>query len=352
MAPTANTTTAEEAVARWNALVTANFPQLTESVRHAVESLRTLDRSIEEQRVLTRALALSHEDADALLGRLPGLLATYHVELETLVAQVNRTLDTGSALEAHLVELSDGEQAPVRKMDWAETVGASQEEAHLRARVKELEAEVERLRATSATAPPADPDQERVLRMQDELVNLRQTMQQLSEPVEDAPGLTLEDPAAAIREHAFDPDGKRRPMGLILVKAGVITPEQLETALSQQRNAWNRHLGGILVDLGFVNDEAVAQAIAAQTRTPFVRLSDEHIDRQATSLIARKMAVHHMAIPLTFEMNDLRVAMANPLDLVALEDLKLATGRPVSPVVATTRDIEKTIDRIYGQSAG
>ena len=352
MAQTANSTEAEQVVARWNALVTANFPQLSESTREAIQSLRDLDDSIESQRVLTRALALSHEDGAELLDSLPKLLASYHIELETLVIQVNRMLDAGSALEANLAELSDGDRAPVRKMDWAETVGASEEEVHLRARVKELEAEVEQLRSTSATEPTEDLSDKRVLRMQDEIVSLRQTVQELGESGDGAPGLSIDDPASAIREHAFDVQGKRRPMGLILVKAGIISPEQLETALSQQRNAWNRHLGGILVDLGFVNDESVAQAIAAQTRTPFVRLSDEHIDRQATSLIARKMAAHHLAIPITFEMNDLRVAMANPLDLVALEDVKLATGRPVSPVVATTRDIEQTINRIYGRSDG
>jgi predicted nuclease with TOPRIM domain len=340
-------TTLDDAVARWNALVTANFPALKHSLEAARGGLGDLAKAIEERRILSRALLRESGHGSNDLEALAPALAGFHVELEALTAQINRTLTAGFALQTRVSDLAAKPAAPIRLVDWDDAPSPNIEIARLRKRVAELEEQTDAMRealesmdgATAETSPV-------VYQMQDEIVRLRQTMEVLQLP--DDEQLPTGNAAEQIRSHAFDAEGKRRPMGLILVKAGVITTEQLEAALSQQRNAWNRHLGAILVDLGFVEDEAVAQAIAAQTRVDFVRLSDQRIDREAASLVSRKMALHHMALPIAFMMNDLVVAMANPLDLVALEDLKLATGRPVHAVVATTKDLQKTIDRIYG----
>jgi len=340
-------TTLDDAVARWNALVTANFPSLKVSLDAARSGLGELASAIEDRRILSRALLRESGHGSADLEALPPALAGFHVELEALAAQINRTLTAGYALQTRVSDLAGNPAAPIRLVDWSEAHDPAVETARLRLRVSELEEQTDAMRqalesmdGASTETPPV------VYQMQDEIVRLRQTMEVLQLP--DDEQLPVGNAAEQIRTHAFDAEGKRRPMGLILLKAGVITTEQLEAALSQQRNAWNRHLGAILVDLGFVEDESVAQAIAAQTRVDFVRLSDQRIDREAASLVSRKMALHHMALPISFMMNDLVVAMANPLDLVALEDLKLATGRPVHAVVATTKDIQKTIDRIYG----
>ncbi|MBI1318546.1 MAG: hypothetical protein GC168_06320 [Candidatus Hydrogenedens sp.] len=339
----------DAAITRWNALVTANFPAIKHSLEAARSGLGEFARAFEEKRILSQSLARRQDLAPEDLEKLPTTLAAYHVELEALVTQVNRALESGSQLHTQLARLSGGAAPKVELLAWSDRPAPSPEERRLRAQVAQLQQELERLRA-SASADESGSRPSVVHDMQDEIVRLRQTMEVLQLP--DADMEAAADLETNIRAHAFDSEGKRRPMGLILVKAGVISTEQLEAALSQQRNAWNRHLGSILVELGFVDDEAVAQAIAAQTRVKFVRLSDFHIDREAASLVSRKMAVHHMALPIAFRMNDLMVAMANPLDLVALEDLKLATGRPVSAVVATSRDLQLTIDRVYGTAKG
>lgn len=152
-----------------------------------------------------------------------------------------------------------------------------------------------------------------------------------------------------IRSIAYDDQGHRRPMGRILVEAGLISTGQLEVALQEQRSAWNRHLGAILVDLGFVSEEAIAQTLAAQIQAAFVHMPDEYVGADAVSKISGQMARHHTCIPLRIDGGRLVLAMANPFDLIALEDIKLAAGCDVEPVVAAAKDIRVAIKEHYPQ---
>jgi hypothetical protein len=343
------------ALRKWNAIATASFPDLKESLEEARRELGDLLHAIEERRVLSQNILLKGNGTGEALANLPDLLATYHVELRTLAVQANRALRSGREVAGTLGSLS-GSKLTLRDISVAEppeTAGDDGLVEALRARVAELESNGNHthlsvpsggsLEIEPIIVPPAP------IALQDELARLRREVEELREESELAvPDEPVEE---RIQDEAFDDSGKRRPMGLILLKAGLISTEQLEKALSHQRSAWNRHLGSILVELGFVEEEAVARAIAAQTRVEFVRLREQTPQMDAVRLVSRKLAEHHTVIPLRTHMNDLLVAMANPLDLVALEDLKLASGRPIQPLVATAHDIATAIARYYGALA-
>jgi hypothetical protein len=145
------------------------------------------------------------------------------------------------------------------------------------------------------------------------------------------------------------PVGAKRPMGAILLEAGIISEQQLDRALREQRSSWNRHLGAVLVELGFAKEETIARALAVQSRFPFVELTKEKITRQAVRLIPERLAQLHTCMPLYVYGNALRVAVANPYDLIALEDLRLAASRRIDPVVATARDIREAIQLWYAK---
>jgi hypothetical protein len=157
-------------------------------------------------------------------------------------------------------------------------------------------------------------------------------------------------PSSAPGEDATPlPVGAKRPMGAILLEAGIISEQQLDRALREQRSSWNRHLGAVLVELGFAKEETIARALAVQSRFPFVELTKEKITRQAVRLIPERLAQLHTCMPLYVYGNALRVAVANPYDLIALEDLRLAASRRIDPVVATARDIREAIQLWYAK---
>lgn len=148
-----------------------------------------------------------------------------------------------------------------------------------------------------------------------------------------------------IREAASSPEGHKVPMGQILTSAGVVTERQLQSALGYQREGRRQALGGLLVDLGYTTEDAIAQALAAQLALPYVVLADEPVDPAAVSVVPAHLARRHAAFPLNLNGHALCVAMANPLDLIALEDLRIASNRHIRPCVAARGEITSHIDR-------
>ena len=144
---------------------------------------------------------------------------------------------------------------------------------------------------------------------------------------------------ARIVEAAAAPEGHRVPMGAILCHAGLITQRQLENALDHQQKGRRKPLGSLLVDLGYTTEVAIAQTVAAQLDLPYVVLSRERIRNGAAGLVPLRMARRHAAMPIDYSDHSLVVAMANPLDLVALEDLHKASQKHIRPCVAAREDI-------------
>lgn len=140
---------------------------------------------------------------------------------------------------------------------------------------------------------------------------------------------------------------KVKKIGEILVDAGLITSGQLEEALNVSKRTGAR-LGRTLVNMGIVTEEGIAQALAHQFNIPYVSLSGVIIEPQVIKLIPEALARRYKVIPFAKEGNIIKVAMFDPLDVFATDDLKKASGYQILPSVATEKDIQKAIDHYYG----
>lgn len=144
---------------------------------------------------------------------------------------------------------------------------------------------------------------------------------------------------------------ERPRLGELLVDAGIITPEQLEIALSEKKRSRER-LGKILVRLGFTTENIIMDFLASQLGMEHINLSE--IEIQPFSIDVRREVLEtiirrHLVIPIAKEDNTLIVAMADPLDVFALDDLKRATKCDVKPVVASEEEIKEVIEKTYGK---
>src|SRR2546430_7824854 len=135
---------------------------------------------------------------------------------------------------------------------------------------------------------------------------------------------------------------KTKKLGEILVEEGLISHEQLEQALLEQSRT-DQLLGRILIDMKMVRESDLMAALAKQIGFRFVDLTDYQIDAGAAMLIPDQVARRYRALPIGYEENKLLVAMADPANLFALDDIRTITGMEVQPVVATAADIEGAI---------
>jgi type IV pilus assembly protein PilB len=168
------------------------------------------------------------------------------------------------------------------------------------------------------------------------------------ETAEPAPGPPRELTDRTLREYAFDAAHHRRRMGEILVAAGAIGQTQLSTALQRQESEPTRRLGTILVELGATTEIMIARVLAAQLQLPFTELSEDDISDQAVSLVTARLVRNHRTMPMRATNDAIVLAMSNPLDLIAIEDIELATGRRVEVVVATASQVAAAIETFYG----
>ncbi len=148
-------------------------------------------------------------------------------------------------------------------------------------------------------------------------------------------------------------DYKRRKirLGDLLVESNTITQKQLDYALEKQKGK-NMKLGEILVDEGILTEDDIAMALSKQLNLELVDLQNTAVDRTAAKLVPVNILKKYTMIPFAFSetnQNILRVAMENPLDTYAQEDISIITNYQVEPVVATTRSIMLAIDKYHGQ---
>jgi len=138
-------------------------------------------------------------------------------------------------------------------------------------------------------------------------------------------------------------------LGEILVREGLITQEQLRKALLEQKNSGMR-LGYTLVKLGFIEETEVSKMLARQYRMPAVDLSRFEVDAKILKLIPPDIATKHTVLPLKREGRTLTVAIADPNNVTAIEDIKFITRCDVFPVIAGEYTLRNAIDRYYQQS--
>ena len=146
---------------------------------------------------------------------------------------------------------------------------------------------------------------------------------------------------------------RKKRLGDLLIDAGVITSEQLSKALDKQKQT-RQKLGATLMEMDFTTEEEIAQALKEQLGMDFVDLRTVRVPPDVISLIPDSTILKKYTI-MPFEFNQehfgyLRVAMADPMDLVATDDLSIVTNLQIEPVVATASDIMAAIDRYYGSA--
>ncbi len=140
---------------------------------------------------------------------------------------------------------------------------------------------------------------------------------------------------------------KSKQLGQILIELGYITSEQLEQALEEHRQT-PKSLGRVLIDLGMIKEGDLVRALAEQVGLEFVDLADYPIDPTATTLLPDALARRYRAIPIGERDGKLLVAMSDPANVYALDDIRTITNRDVQPLVATAADVEHAIQKYAG----
>jgi type IV pilus assembly protein PilB len=138
-------------------------------------------------------------------------------------------------------------------------------------------------------------------------------------------------------------------LGEILVRENLLTPQQLREALDYQREHGGR-LGFNLVKLGLVSDEMVTAVLSRQYGVPSVNLDLFDVDPSVIRLIPRDVAEKYSVLPLSRVGATLTLAMVDPTNVFAMDDIKFMTGLNIEPVVVSEAGVQEAIDQYYGQS--
>jgi type IV pilus assembly protein PilB len=147
--------------------------------------------------------------------------------------------------------------------------------------------------------------------------------------------------------HTQLPSLNSRKLGEILVERGKITPQELQEALTIQKETGEK-LGEILLRKGLVTERDLFDALAQQLGAPYVDLSNYLIDPKVVALLPEKFCRQHKVVLIGEENGTLLLAMANPVDVVAIDRVEMMTRRKVKPLMAPAEDIERTINTYYG----
>ena len=138
-------------------------------------------------------------------------------------------------------------------------------------------------------------------------------------------------------------------LGDLLVREGLITRDQLQAALTEQRNTGMR-LGYTLVKLGIVEETEITKMLARQYRMPAVDLARFEVDPRIVKLVPGEVAVRHTVLPLKREGRTLTVAMSDPTNMTVVDDLKFITRYDIFPVIAGEYTLRTAIERYYEQT--
>ena len=145
---------------------------------------------------------------------------------------------------------------------------------------------------------------------------------------------------------------KKIRIGDVLVAAGAITEEQLQEGLAKQKET-GRKLGNALVDLGFISNDMLITVLTTQLGIDYIELKGAKIEEKVIHMVPDNMATKYQAIPIEIDPdnpNILKVAMADPMDIMAMDDIGLVTNLQVEPMLASEEGIRNAIDKYYGSA--
>jgi len=135
-------------------------------------------------------------------------------------------------------------------------------------------------------------------------------------------------------------------LGDLLVEGGKLTETQLMDALSKQKSS-GRKLGEILVDDGYVTEKDILETIEVQLGIPFINFSEINIDNKVVKTVPEKLARKYTLVPVALEGEELTIAMADPLNIFAIDDVKMTTGLKIQTAIGRSDQIMDTINKVY-----
>src|SRR5882724_2708859 len=140
-------------------------------------------------------------------------------------------------------------------------------------------------------------------------------------------------------------------LGEMLIKAGLLTPQKLQEALEYQKSNGGK-LGFNLVKLGFVKEEDITRVLSQQYGDPAISLAKIEIDDAVVKLIPSEVAQKYLIMPVSRTGATLTIAMVDPTNVFAMDDIKFMTGYNVEPVVASEIAILEAVQKYYPAKAG
>ncbi len=146
------------------------------------------------------------------------------------------------------------------------------------------------------------------------------------------------------------PSGIKERLSEILIKKGIISEEKLNQALQVQKDKGGS-LGDILVSNGVIGQRDLLAILSQELGIPPISLSKYKIDPEISKFIPKKIAINYQIMPVSKMGNVLTVAMSDPLNVFALDDIKNVTGMEISPIITTADDVNAAIEQNYGSAA-
>ena len=145
---------------------------------------------------------------------------------------------------------------------------------------------------------------------------------------------------------------KKIRVGDLLVEAGAITEEELQEALAYQKEHGGR-IGSVILEMGFISQELLITVLTTQMGIDYVEVRACKLDEDILKLVPENLVNKYKAIPIGYDENNpnvLRVAMVDPMDINAIDDIGIATNTQVEPLLAMEDDIMETIGKYYGNA--
>ncbi len=139
----------------------------------------------------------------------------------------------------------------------------------------------------------------------------------------------------------------RKRLGDLLLEVGMITQEQLDAAIDFQKKTGEK-LGNAITKLGYASEDDIIQVLEFQLGIPHVKLEKYNIEKLACSSIPESIARRYGLIPIKIDKGILTVAMSDPLNVFAIDDVRIYSGLEVQPVIANNASVIKAIDKYYG----
>ena len=137
-----------------------------------------------------------------------------------------------------------------------------------------------------------------------------------------------------------------KQLGELLLERNIISKNQLDKALSVQKERGGL-IGEVLVELGFAKEEDIAQSLTSQYGFPYLPLSNYEINPEIVNIVPARVAKQYLLVPIDKIGNNITLAMSNPLNIQAIEDVELLSGCSVQTFVSTSSDIKRTIEKYY-----